>query len=693
MSGDNRILWGRAGLWTFLRRGLIARVAWSLVLMWGLIIVLNHASAQAQQPPPDLTELSVEQLMSVEITSVSKREERLWESAAAVSVITGEDIRRAGVKSIPEALRLVPGVQVAQFGSNRWAISARGFNATFSNKLLVLIDGRTVYTPLFAGVFWDVQDTLLEDVDRIEVIRGPGGTLWGANAVNGVINVITKQAKATQGRYLEVGGGSEERGFVGTRYGGRVGDDLFYRGYFKYANHDNLVTATGRDAADDWRTYRGGFRLDWAPSMGDTLTVQGDLYKGDFGQTLTVPSLSGPFSVSSESRDDFAGGNLLTRWRHKTADRTETTLQFYYDRTHRRELLFHEMRDTVDLEFQRRFPIGVRHDLIWGVGTRVTIDNIDNSASLVFTPTRRTDHLVSGFIQDQITLIPERLTLTLGSKFEQNSFSGFEAQPNARLLYSPNDWNRVWAAVSRAVRTPARFERDVQTNVAAFPGPGGLTTLIQTAGNSDFTSEELLAFELGYRVQPVEWLSVDLAGFYTIYDNLRTSEPGAPTLATGASPPHIVQPFLFDNRMSGNTYGVEIASTWHPVSFWRLHLNYSYLKIELHPDATSVEKTQDQGRSPRHQVQARSILDLPWHLQFDASAFFVDRLPKLEPAVPSYLRLDLRLGWRPTRTFELSLVGQNLLDNRHPEWGGIFGVPVRPVEVQRSGYVQATWRF
>jgi len=351
------------------------------------------------------------------------------------------------------------------------------------------------------------------------------------------------------------------------------------------------------------------------------------------------------------------------------------------------------VRDTVDLDFQHRFPIGVRHDLIWGFGTRVTIDNIDNSASLVFTPTSRTDHLVSGFIQDQITLFQDRLTLTLGSKFEQNSYSGFEAQPNARLLYSPNDWNRVWAAISRAVRTPARFERDVQTNVAAFPGPGGFPTLVQTAGNSDFTSEDLLAFELGYRVQPVEWLSVDLAGFYTIYDNLRTSEPGAPTLATGASPPHIVQPFLFDNRMSGNTYGVEISSTWRPVSFWRLHLNYSYLKIELHPDATSVEKTQDQGRSPRHQVQARSILDLPWHLQFDASAFFVDRLPKLEPAVPSYLRLDIRLGWRPTKTFDLSLVGQNLLDNRHPEWGGIFGVPGMPTEVQRSGYVQATWRF
>src|SRR5574337_1988533 len=269
-----------------------------LALTSVLIAGLAPAPAEAQQLPTDLTELTLEQLMNVEITSASKKAERLWESAAAVFVVTGEDIRRAGVKSIPEALRLVPGLQVAQFGSNRWAISSRGFNATFSNKLLVLIDGRSVYTPLFAGVFWDVQDTLLEDIDRIEVIRGPGGTLWGANAVNGVINVITKQAKATQGGYVEVGGGSEEQGFVGTRYGGRVGENLFYRGYFKYANRDNLVTAAGRDGIDDWRTYRGGFRLDWEPSSRDTVTVQGDLYKGDFGQTLTIPSLFPPFSAT-----------------------------------------------------------------------------------------------------------------------------------------------------------------------------------------------------------------------------------------------------------------------------------------------------------------------------------------------------------------------------------------------------------
>lgn len=698
MIGHMRIpqKWDRRWTGPWIRRMVAA--AWALALAAVVIITSAPTASGAMNHPPDLTELTLEQLMAIEITSASKKEEPLWDSAAAVFVITGEDIRRAGMKSIPEALRLAPGIQVAQFGSNRWAISARGFNATFSNKLLVLIDGRSVYTPLFAGVFWDEQDTLIEDIDRIEVIRGPGGTLWGANAVNGVINVITKQAKATQGGYIEVGGGTEERGFVGARYGGRIGDDLFYRGYFKYANRDNLVTETGHEGIDDWRTYRGGFRLDWEPSTRDMLTVQGDLYKGDFGQTLATPSLLPPFSASRDSRDNFAGGNVLGRWRHRTADRQETSLQFYYDRTHRDELLFHETRDTVDLEFQHRFALGSRHDLIWGMDTRVTIDVLDNvkNSSLVFTPSRRTDHLVSGFIQDQIALIHDRLTLTLGSKFEHNSFSGFEAQPNARLIYSPNTWNRVWTAVSRAIRTPARFERDVRNNTAAFPGSVGpidTTILVQTFGNSDYTSEELLAFELGYRVQPVEWLSVDLAGFYTIYDNLRTAEPGTPIPVLDATPPHIVIPFQFDNQMSGNTYGVEIASTWRPLDIWRLHLNYSYLKLELHPDRTSAEPVADERRSPRHQVQLRSLLELPWRLQFDTSVFFVDRLPKLVPSVPSYVRLDLRLGWRPTEAFDLSLVGQNLLDNRHPEWGSIYGVPVRPLEVQRGAYVQASWRF
>ncbi|MDE2320308.1 MAG: TonB-dependent receptor plug domain-containing protein, partial [candidate division NC10 bacterium] len=387
MIGDNRMLLERVSVRSFMGSVVMARAARILVLAGGLIGTWFHPAAEAINHPPDLTELTLEQLMSIEITSASKKEERLWESAAAVFVITGEDIRRAGVTSIPEALRLAPGVEVAQINAHRWAISTRGFNNAFANKLLVLIDGRSVYTPLFAGVFWDVQDTLLEDIDRIEVIRGPGGTLWGANAVNGVINIITKHARATQGGYIETGGGNEERGFVGTRYGGKVGDDLFYRGYFKYANRDNLVTASGLGANDDWRAYRGGFRMDWEPSTRDAVTVQGDLYKGDFGQTLTVPSLLPPFSATSDNQGDSAGGNLLTRWRHRTADRRETTLQFYYDRTFRDEFLSRETRDTVDLDFQHRFPIGVRHDLIGGLDARVTIDDLTNSPAITFTPT------------------------------------------------------------------------------------------------------------------------------------------------------------------------------------------------------------------------------------------------------------------------------------------------------------------
>lgn len=663
---------------------------WRVWLISVLIIGWTRSPAWAERLPSGLAALTLEQLMDIEITSVSKKEEPLRSAPAAVYVITGEEIRRSGVTSIPEALRMAPGLQVAQFNANKWAVSARGFNGLFANKLLVLIDGRSVYTPLFAGVFWDVQDTLLEDIDRIEVIRGPGGTLWGANAVNGVISIITKQAGATQGGYIEGGGGKEERGFVGLRYGGKLAEGAFYRGYVKYFSRDDFVTAADRNAADSWNTYRGGFRIDWDASARDVVTVQGDIYRGNFDQTLTIAQISPPFTRTFGSGDDFAGGNILTRWRRRLTDGSEIALQFYYDRTHRDEALFREDRDTVDLDFQHRLGLGAAHDIVWGFDARVTIDAIDNSSTVVFTPRRRTDHLVSGFIQDQITLIKDRLYLTIGSKFEHNSFSGFEAQPSVRLLYSPHNRHTLWAAVSRAVRTPARSERDVRFSAVAFPGPGGLPTLVQSVGNSNFTSEELVAHEIGYRVQPTDWLAVDVAGFYNIYDNLLTNEPGTPFLETSPASSHIVAPVPFGNKESARIYGVEVATTWRPVSFWNLHLNYSYLKIEERPDPTSAEPADEERRSPRHSIQALSRLDLPWNLECDTAVYFVDRLPSFN--ISSYVRLDLRLGWRPTKRLDVSVVGQNLLDDRHPEFAKKSD-PFKPSEVQRSVFVRATWRF
>lgn len=439
----------------------------------------------------------------------------------------------------------------------------------------------------------------------------------------------------------------------------------------------------------------GGFRIDWDASARDAVTVQGDGYGGSFGETHTIPSLLPPFSRTFDDKDPVAGGNILARWRRRLAEGAETVLQFYYDRTERDETLVRETRHTVDLDFQHRSTLGTIHEILWGLGSRVTIDDIDSSSTVTFEKKSRAIHLVGGFIQDQITLIRDRLHLTVGSKFEHNDLSGFEVQPSARLLWSPHKQHALWAAISRAVRTPSRAEADVRSNVVAIPpdprDPSGLPTLLQATGSSGFTSEELLASELGYRVQPADWLSVDVAAFYNIYDNLRTVEPGTPFLTLSPAPPHIIVPLLISNKMGGNTYGVEIGTTWRPVNFWRLNANYSFLQINLHLDPSSQDTKADEGRSPRHQVQLLSHLDLPWNLQFDTAAYFVDRLPSFD--IPRYLRLDLRLGWRPTEALDISLVGQNLLDDRHREFGRIFGEDLNPTEVQRSVYVKATWRF
>lgn len=618
-----------------------------------------------------LKKLSIESLLQMEVTSVSKKAEKLSSAAAAVFVITNEDIRRSGATSIPEALRMVPGLEVSRIDANKWAITSRGFNGRFANKLLVLIDGRSVYTPLYSGVYWDAQDIMIEDLDRIEVIRGPGATLWGANAVNGVINIIRKHAKDTQGGLVTAGAGTEERGFGSIRYGGRTEDNTCYRVYAKYFNRDEAVFTSGDDSTDDWNALKGGFRIDRQVWGNDSLTLQGDIYNVNSGDRLTVPIP--PMTVNEKI--DSKGLNIIGRWKRTLSDISNLAMQVYYDRTDYSSEIAEEIRDTLDMDFQHQFPLGERHGIIWGFGYRFTRDNIENSPSVIFTPDRRHDDIWSAFLQDDIYFLHNKLRLTVGSKFEHNDYTGFEIQPNIRLIWTPEMSYSLWASVSRAVRTPCRGEIDVLTYVRV-PSP---PVTLPTYGNSDFKSEDLIAYELGYRIRPFVPLSVDIAAFYNDYDNLRTFE------FTGIQ-------LNGDNKMEGSTFGVELAVDWRVMDTWRLAAAYTFLQMQLHVygDSRDMFSEGAEGENPHHQFSLRSSMDLLENLELDFWARYVDNLPTQD--VGSYVSLDIRLGWKPRNNLELSVVGQNLLDSQRPEFIPEI-VNTTPTEVERGVYGKITWNF
>lgn len=631
------------------------------LLFLATLPVAGQADLTQEPQPEDLKRLSLEELMEIDVTSVSKRTEPLSRAAAAITVLTREDIRRSGVTSLPEALRLVNSLQVARQDARNWGITARGFNITTANKLLVLIDGRSIYTPLFSGVFWDVQDTLLEDVERIEIIRGPGATLWGANAVNGVINIITRSAADTQGGLLSLVGGDEERAVVGARYGGALGESGHYRAYARHTDRDALVFPDGRDAQDPYRFSQGGFRADWgaASASGDSFTLQGDLYDGRIDE-----------AIRDETEVD--GGNLLGRWSRTLAGGSELTVQAYFDRTHRLiPGLFEEDRDTWDLEIQHNVKTGGRHHVVWGAGYRTTRDRVGNSPAVGFFPDSRTVDLANLFAQDEVSLLDDRLRLTVGSKLEHHESTGFELQPSVRLAWTPDERQTLWGAVSRAVRAPTRLDEDV-----VYFQPNGSDLL---RGSRDFDSEKLIAYELGWRSRLSPTVSLDVATFYHDYDDLRSQErsPGGGL------------PIVLANELEGETYGVELRGHYDPLEWWRVQVAYAYLGKDLRLDPGSTDPTGGlaEGNDPRHRATLRSMIDLPRRTELDLWLRYVDELPS--PLVPSYTELDLRIGWRPTDRLDLSLIGRNLLHDSHPELGP---AAIRE-EVERSFHGRVLWRF
>ncbi|HEY1786594.1 MAG TPA: TonB-dependent receptor [Verrucomicrobiae bacterium] len=645
-----------------------------------------------------LADLDITNLINIKISIVSPNApETIPQTPAAVSVVSAKDIERSGAQNYPEALRLVPGMDVAQLDSSQWAVSSRGFNDVFANKLLAMQDGRSIYTPLFSGVFWDVQGTLLEDIDRIEVVRGPGATIWGANAMNGVINIITKNAADSQGLLVEGGGGAEERGFAGARYGGAINSNAFYRVYATYENHDSTVLSDGSDASNSWQLARTGFRTDWDPTEQNSFTFQGDGYAGWVNQVFDEfnPVAAPTLTTTNAEQMQVSGANLLGRWTHTFSDTSNFKLQMYYDYTARyADSLFDEQRHTFDLDFKHEFALGTRDNVVWGLGYRITADHEGDNDTISFYSDSQAINLYSAFVQDELIINPDHLSLTLGSKFEENDYTGFDIQPGARLLWTPTAHQTFWASVSRAVRTPSRAEESVILNQAipTFLGPPFPPFVQGTIlGTNTFKNENMIAYEVGYRAEPVKNLSIDADAYWNHYDDLRSQVPTInPTI------------YYLANNIHGNAYGCEISATWRVLDWWRLQPSYSCLKTVLHVNtvdgyADSYSVGLDEGASPENQFMIRSSMDLPHNITFDTGLRFVDKLEFPQAGaptitVPDYFELDARLAWRINKNWEVAVIGQNMLHDRHTEFEPTY-VHTQATEIPRSIFAQVTWRF
>lgn len=626
------------------------------------LLAVGSAAQGAEPPPADLADLSIDELMGIEVTSVSKRAEPLTESAAAVYVITADDLRRSGDRTIAEALRRVPGIQVARTGQS-YAISARGFNSTSSDKLQVLLDGRSVYTPLFSGVFWDVLDTYLPDVERIEVIRGPGATLWGANAVNGVINIVTRRSQDTAGVDLTVRGGTQENAYGGARLGWKVGETGAMRLYAQARGDDNGVTPDEEESAEGMRNRQAGFRADFAPAERQTLMVSGDVYEGE--------------AEGSTGESDLSGGNVMGRWEYAWSEGSRTSLQAYLDHS-KREIptLFGEKRDTWDFQVDHHLRLSDANEIVAGGGYRRSHDDTNESAAIVFDPPSRTIETWSAFVQDQVTLSPS-VVLTLGSKFEDNDFTGFEVQPGARIGWKFADERFTWAAVSRAVRTPNRLDSDVAIFCPPPDGiPGACGPGLFRIGNPHLAPEKLVAYEWGFRAWSTASFSAEVALFYNRYRDLRSSE---------LSPPF----GRFANALHGDGMGGELDLAWQPSPSVQVRAFYGYLKLDIDRDSGGTDATTGgtvEGSSPRH--SAGLVLDWTPTSRWSVDAFvrMVDDLPAMD--VPAYAELNLTVLRRLGRGFEIGLLGENLLDDRHPEFGAEG--PGR-LDVQRQVLLQLRW--
>jgi len=691
-------------------------------LLMLLLSVPLGLEAQTALPSSDIADKSIEELMNIDVTSVSRKDQKLSKIPAAVYVITREMIERSGANIIPDLLRMVPGVQVAQVEANRWAISVRGFNDIYSNKVLVLVDGRTVYTPSFSGVYWDQLDIPLNTIERIEVVRGPGGTVWGANAVNGVISIITKSSQDTKGGLISAGAGSQQTADYLVQYGGAIGGAA-YRAFGHYSSFGNLQTPQGFSGNDRWSMRHGGFRSDWNPSGKDSFMAEGNVFQTDGGQMLPGATLSAAKLTNS-------GGDILASWSHKNSDRSDGVLQVYDTYYSRFDSGIREKLNTFDLDYKRHTAVGSRNDIVWGIGYRYTSDSLRPSdglfgtlpllgVSVTFNPPAKNYSLFSAFVQDEIRLA-ENLSLTVGSKVEHNAFTGFEYEPSARLAWSLPNSQTLWLAASRAVRQPSRYDTALDVALPLIPVGPGISLNQQTWGDPNFRTETLRDYEIGYRISVSSRVLLDFTGFYSFYGDLESVELVTPQVNFTPGGILVSSALQYGNSLSAQNYGAESSVTWNAASRWKVAGSYSWLKANVYgPSVESsirelsaqnpliaqlvstgavqgILKGSDtftnnlaEGSVPRHQFSLQSYLDLTTRLSFDNSLYFVDTLPARD--VPAYARFDSTLGWKIRKGITASLVGQNLLSPHHLEFGNVEQAIA--TETNRSIFGKVVWSF
>ncbi|MCH9696603.1 MAG: TonB-dependent receptor [Gammaproteobacteria bacterium] len=667
----------------------LSPTGWRKVILFLFIVSALRANLIAADEISQLSDLSIEQLMSRKVVTANRSEQNLSDTAAAVFVISQEDIRRSGVNSIPEALRLAPGLHVARIDANKWAVTARGFNGRFANNLLVLMDGRTLYVPSSSGVYWEVQDRIIEDIERIEIIRGPGASVWGANAVNGIINIITKNSTNTEGGLLTAVGG--DRSGAGGRYGWQFSDEGYARVYAKYFRQDGFEDQQGNNNGDDWHMSRGGFRLDWTPSADHNLMTQADIYDGGIDETFIAQSVNSLAKPVVQDNAQTKGGNILARWQYSQSLASRFTTQVYYDHFRREDQFKNERIHVADFDFQHELALPHDNEFTWGMNYRFSSTQFKETAFVSVSPNNRQLHLIGGFVQDKIDLFNNRLQLTAGTKLEYHSQSGFQYQPSFRLLWKLSQQHRFWASVSRAVRVPSIAERHTTIQFGRISPAHPFAVL---NGSTNFDAETVLSYEAGYRFWLSDAFYFDIAGFYNDYDELIFVEPGAPT-------PFGTIPITIINGEKAKTWGVEFTADWRPVDWLRVQANYSYLDMsfkQLNPQFFETFPTGNR-RDPKNQASLRSSIDLPYAVELDIWLRYVDSIADIEvfpspdlPEVDNYFAVDVRLGWKPHPDIELSVVGRNLNDPQHLEYlnetAGTFAV-----QIERRFYVQGKWTF